>query len=171
MWRLLSPRHAAVAIVLRAEGPQVLLTQRVRRANDRWSGHVALPGGMPQTSDRDLLQTAMRETLEEVGLGLQRAEHLGSCDEARSIAPRGHRPMAVRPHVFVLQQPATLRLGPEVADAFWFPLDQAAAGTLDGFLLWRAWGLPIPFRCWRYRRWVVWGLTYRVLRGLLTLAG
>ena len=46
---LLAPKRAAVAITLRsgAQGPEVLLMQRVERAGDRWSGQVSFPGGKP----------------------------------------------------------------------------------------------------------------------------
>jgi len=54
---------------------------RATNAWDRWSGHVALPGGRQDVGESDL-ETATREVFEEVGLclpGLREAEFSG-CD-------------------------------------------------------------------------------------------
>lgn len=50
--------------------PEVLFIKRAGRAGDRWSGHVALPGGKRDPQDADDLAAAIRETKEEVGLDL-----------------------------------------------------------------------------------------------------
>ena len=42
-------------------GVEVLLTRRVSRDGDPWSGHVALPGGVEAPGDVDLVDTARRE--------------------------------------------------------------------------------------------------------------
>ena len=67
-----APLQAAVAAILReSEGKlELLLIRRSSRASDPWSGQMALPGGRRDPSDPSLRQTAIRETLEEVGLDL-----------------------------------------------------------------------------------------------------
>lgn len=50
--------------------PEVLFIKRASRKGDRWSGHVALPGGGRDAEDADDLTTAIRETREEIGLDL-----------------------------------------------------------------------------------------------------
>ncbi|KAI1309940.1 hypothetical protein EDD11_003955 [Mortierella claussenii] len=50
--------------------PEVLFIERATRKTDRWSGHVALPGGKREEADEDDQETAARETLEEIGLDL-----------------------------------------------------------------------------------------------------
>ena len=62
---------AAVAIVLAPDPDAVLLIRRAERAGDPWSGHMALPGGRYEPKDPDLLGTALRETVEEVGVALK----------------------------------------------------------------------------------------------------
>lgn len=54
--------------------PEVLFIKRATREGDRWSGHVALPGGGRDPSDVDDRAVAIRETMEEVGLDLKRRD-------------------------------------------------------------------------------------------------
>ena len=58
-----APR-AAVAVLVRGLGssdPRVLLGRRRDDPRDPWSGHIAFPGGRREPSDRDLLDTAVRD--------------------------------------------------------------------------------------------------------------
>lgn len=162
-------RRAAVAALLRfeREAPDVLLMQRASRDGDRWSGQISLPGGREQQEDADLLETARRETHEEVGLDLdQSARLLGRLD---AIRPRNVGGMSVTPYVFARTREEEIELGDEAVDAFWFPLDLAARGELDDIYRYRKGPLVLPFPCWRYRGHAVWGLTYRMLSRLLNI--
>ncbi|HEV8382740.1 MAG TPA: CoA pyrophosphatase, partial [Gemmatimonadales bacterium] len=74
---------AAVAVILHEsdDGLEALFIHRAVRVGDTWSGQIAFPGGRREPSDHDLLATAIRETLEEVGVDLSRAERLGVLDD------------------------------------------------------------------------------------------
>ena len=50
--------------------PEVLLIKRAARAGDRWTSHIALPGGKMEPNDADDRATSIRETMEETGLEL-----------------------------------------------------------------------------------------------------
>lgn len=50
--------------------PEVLFIKRASRVGDRWTGHVALPGGKRDPDDADDRAAAIREASEEVGLDL-----------------------------------------------------------------------------------------------------
>ncbi|MCJ1259752.1 hypothetical protein MMC24_007591 [Lignoscripta atroalba] len=50
--------------------PEILFIRRSNRRGDRWTGHVALPGGKRESTDESDQATAVRETLEEIGLDL-----------------------------------------------------------------------------------------------------
>lgn len=164
--RRFARKRAAVAIVLRPAEGTVLLVERAARPGDRWSGHMAMPGGLYEPGDRDLVQTAMRETAEEVGIDLSDTPRWGRLDEVTAVEHRRYRPMTITPVVFALDHEPELELGVEVADAFWFPLERAWRGELDGWHWHRRRRLPLPFRCWRYAGHDVWGLTYGMLRKL-----
>ena len=66
-------KWAAVAMLLRQTqaGPEVFFIRRAEHPRDPWSGHMAFPGGRQHAEDSSLLDTAIRETLEEVGLDLR----------------------------------------------------------------------------------------------------
>ena len=50
--------------------PEVLFIKRAARAGDRWTSHVAFPGGKRDPGDSDDRATSIRETMEETGLNL-----------------------------------------------------------------------------------------------------
>ncbi len=117
------PQWAAVAVVLRegARGAEVLLIERSRRPSDPWSGDLALPGGRRDPADPSLLDTARRETMEEVGLSL--GAPAAVLDELDARAAARPFPLVVAPFLFVgdgAQRPRPN--AEEVARAFFRPL-------------------------------------------------
>ena len=170
---LLVGRRAAVAMFLREgdAGPEVLLMKRKEHAGDRWSGDVSLPGGKEHFEDRDLIATAVRETLEEVGIDLRHSGRLiGPLDGLRTIAEGKLLPMTITPFVFVEVAAHALDLREEAESAFWLPLAAAASGALDAVYSYRLGPLPLRLPCWRYQGYVVWGLTHQMLRRLIEVA-
>lgn len=164
--------RTAVAVLLRFDRgvPDVLLMKRAEREDDRWSGHISLPGGRESPGDADLLATAMRETHEELGVDLGAGARLiGRLEPLRAMARGKVLPMWIAPFVFVETLPATIALGHEAQEAFWLPLDQVAAGAFSGELAYVHEGETFQLPCWRYQGHVVWGLTYRMLDDLVRL--
>lgn len=163
-------RRAAVAALLRADrdGTEVLLMQRAVNDKDRWSGQVSLPGGREEEHDADLLQTAVRETREEVGRNLDRsARLLGRLPTRQAIARAKPQPMTVTPFVFAQEQEEALQINHEAREAFWFRLDRAAAGDYDSQYRYRNGEVIRVLPCWRVEERVVWGMTYYMLSELL----
>jgi 8-oxo-dGTP pyrophosphatase MutT (NUDIX family) len=157
---------AAVAVVLVPAPDAVLLIRRAERVGDPWSGHMALPGGRREGADRDLLATAIRETLEEVGLPLARSDLLGTLDD---VIPRTPvlPPIAVRPYVFALPERPPLTLNPEVATARWVQLDQLLhPGTYHSVRL-EIRGERRDVAAYEIEDAIVWGMTERILTCLL----
>lgn len=170
----IAPKRSAVAAILRhrERGPEVLLMQRIERPGDRWSGQISLPGGMAQWDDRDALATAVRETMEEVGVDLDAAAtRLGRMDDQMAIARGKRLPMAIEPFVFALTRPTPLQAGPEAQEAFWMPLLPVVNGENDAIKEWRMAGLRMRFPAWSVRGHLVWGLTHNMISSLLETAG
>jgi len=78
--------RAAVLIPVLPQGEEFafLLTQRTDQVETH-KGQISFPGGLPEDSDQNLLQTALRETWEEIGLARQAIHILGEFDEYLSI--------------------------------------------------------------------------------------
>jgi 8-oxo-dGTP pyrophosphatase MutT (NUDIX family) len=107
--------------------PEVLFIKRAANKRDKWTGHVAFPGGRRDPEDADDYAAAVRETLEEVGLDLAAyAVPAGNLSQAVITAAWGKTPLMVFcPYVFVVTDPnlPPLRLQPsEVASAHWVPV-------------------------------------------------
>jgi 8-oxo-dGTP pyrophosphatase MutT (NUDIX family) len=60
--------------------PHVVLTKRTMLMS-RQQGHVSFPGGRREAGDRGLVETALRETFEEIGLAPGHVEILGRLDD------------------------------------------------------------------------------------------
>ena len=165
-------RMAAVSILLRTGANRktqldVLLMRRANRPGDRWSGQIGLPGGHAEPIDEHLLATAVRETREEVGVDLKKtASVLGRLEPIRAKAKGKLIPMWIVPFVFRATEPIQPHLGPEAAEAFWLPLDQARAGHLDSSHTYRAPQANFHMPAWKFEERIVWGLTYEILSGL-----
>ena len=126
---------------------------------------------MAQVSDRSLLHTAQRETLEETGLTIGAPQLVGALRPTRAVAHRGLRPMLIHPYLFRLQHPGPeLTPGDEVTRCFWLPLPDVVAGSLKHTHRYKKFGRTWPLPAWRYDGEVIWGLTYDMISALLALA-
>jgi len=160
-------RMAAVALVLSGngvstgdDGLSLLLLRRSERVGDPWSGHMALPGGHAHADDADLLHTARRETLEEVGIDLTDAELLGQLDD---LTPMRSSDLLVRPFVFWTPTQRPTSLSDEVAETLWVPLDALASGALKSERDVDVRGSRLRVPAYVIEERVVWGMTFYLL--------
>ena len=116
-------RRASTALVLRQrEGrSEVVIIKRRHHPSDKWSGHLALPGGKQDDGENDL-QTAVRETREEVGLEIMPNcyQLLGKLPERKVVGKRCSK-LIISTFVFIeLEAGRKLTPNPgEVAAAWW----------------------------------------------------
>ncbi len=161
---------AAVAVALVPPRATLLLIRRAEREGDKWSGHMAFPGGRWSPADQSLRSTAERETLEEVAVDLAPARFVGALDD---IAPRTPSlpPLTVRPFVYFLADEQPLHHNHEVAHAAWVPLEELTKpGTYRPFELTLA-GNRTSFLGYHLANGIVWGMTERILTPLLGMLG
>lgn len=160
-------RRAAVLIplVARPEGVTVLLTRRTDHLKNH-AGQISFPGGRAEEFDSSPIETALRETEEEVGLHRRHIEIIGVLpDHATVTAYR------ITPVVALVQPPFDLRPDPgEVAEIFEVPL----AFLMDGLNHQRR-EMDLPDRGRRtfysmpYETYFIWGATATILRNLFHL--
>ncbi len=165
-------RPAAVALVLLedAHGLEALFIRRAERADDPWSGQVALPGGRREPADPDLLATAIRETREETGVDLTPAERLGVLGDLHPRTPT-LPPVVVRPFVFALTARPALVSSVEVQRAFWLPLERLSAPGVRREMTLTVGGTVRTFPAYLIDDELIWGMTERILTPFLQLVG
>lgn len=172
-----SDREAAVAAILRGRpgaDAEVLLIRRAENPDDPWSGHMAFPGGRRDTDDSSLLDTAIRETREEVGLDLARhGEVLTRLPDVPAVARGKRLGMTIGAYVFALRPEGEGLLSPnhEVAETIWAPIGPLARGEGASTIQYPHEGAVLELPSIDVSGRVVWGLTYHMLQALFAALG
>ena len=103
----------------------ILFIRRSIIKNDMHSGQVAFAGGKQEASDNSLIETALRETHEEIGIHPDDIEVLGSLNPHYTISS-----FEVTPIIATVSWPYDLTLqSSEVSHAFTLPLEWLADET------------------------------------------
>ena len=157
----LTPAAVLVPLVVRPGGLQVLLTQRTDHLHDH-AGQVSFPGGRREYSDAGSVDTALRETREEIGLVEDFIEVVGLLDDYETGT--GFR---VTPVVSFVSEGFTLTLDSfEVADTFEVPLDYLFDPANHQRRSREFNGRRRSYYVFEYRDRVVWGATAGMLMNL-----
>ncbi|GAA6028596.1 hypothetical protein JCM8097_007302 [Rhodosporidiobolus ruineniae] len=110
-------------------GVEILYIKRATRGTDRWSGHMAFPGGRTEPDDESAEFTALRETWEEVAIDLADKDwiSIGQLDDREITTSLGKRLlMILSPFIFLHTSPYAPMpelQESEVASAYWIPLE------------------------------------------------
>jgi 8-oxo-dGTP pyrophosphatase MutT (NUDIX family) len=154
------PAAVLVPLIDHASGMTVLLTRRTAHLVHH-AGQVSFPGGRTEAQDKDAVDTALRETEEEIGLSRCYVEIAGLLDCYQTITG-----FLVTPVVAFVDPGFELQPDPnEVADIFEVPLDFIAdtrnhrreSGLFKGQ---RRYFYVLP-----YKDYYIWGATAAMLVG------
>ncbi len=161
-----TPASVLIPLVVREAGLSMLLTQRTAHLTDH-AGQISFPGGRAEVHDVSAIDTALRETEEEIGLERHHVEVIGTLPDYFTIT--GYR---VTPVVALVAPPFELKADDnEVAEIFEVPL----AFLMDGMNHQRhAMDLPEgagrrTFYAMPYKHFFIWGATAGMLRNLFHL--
>lgn len=164
-------RQAAVTLLLREADAtaELLIIKRAEQPHDPWSGHLALPGGRADLSDANLIDTAARETREEVGISLTVPDSF--IGRLETLAPHNPRlpQIEITPLIALAPPHLSLTFSAEVDDAFWLPVRQLKATGLAAEYHWQLGDLSVRCPAYPSPRGPIWGITERILTGFLTL--
>jgi 8-oxo-dGTP pyrophosphatase MutT (NUDIX family) len=162
-----------VPLLFKEEEWHVLVTQRTE-AVEHHRGQISFPGGGCDPEDVSLLDTALRETFEEIGVPPAAVEVLGELDDYATITN-----FSVTPFVGVIPYPFPYQLNPDEVDAIIevplsFLNDPAHLrmeyreydGHMHDVYFWD-YG-PALYQG-RPRIYTIWGLTARILKDFLSL--
>lgn len=159
------PASVLIPLVIREQGLSVLLTQRAAHLQNH-AGQISFPGGRYEESDNSPIETALRETQEEIGLDRRHVDVIG-------VLPKYHTATGyeITPVVSLLQPPFDLMADPlEVASIFEVPLSflmdgqnhQRRALVLNESDTRIFYSMP-------YQQHFIWGATAGMLRNLFHL--
>ena len=161
------PAAVLVPLVARGQVPTVLLTRRTDHLHHH-PGQISFPGGRVEDADTSPIDTALRETEEEIGLDRRHIELIGTLPDY--LTGTGFR---VTPVVGLVTPPFELTLDAfEVAEAFEVPLSHFLdpANHEQHSIVHE--GRLRQFHAMPYQGYFIWGATagiimslYRVLRG------
>lgn len=143
----------------------ILFTKRTEIVKDH-KGQISFPGGTYEAKDGTLLNTALRESTEEIGLAAEAVEVLGELDDYLTVGS-GY---IISPFVGVIPWPYPLKVDPiEVAKIVEVPISallnksylRLGTDTLNDQV--------ITAYFYHYQGEVIWGATARILNQFLDI--
>jgi 8-oxo-dGTP pyrophosphatase MutT (NUDIX family) len=160
--------HVPAAVLLplyRKEGQcHVLFTKRTEHLHHH-RGEISFPGGVRHPEDRDMLETALRETLEETGIVPTDVDILGTLDTIYSVYDYD-----VTPFVGFLPDDYRFTINPdEIERTIEVPLDHLLRPEIFREEDWTWKGRRHPVCFYTYGDDEIWGLTAAILKQFLDL--
>lgn len=163
------PAAVLIPLLLEDQGWKLLFIKRTHQLHDRHSGQIAFPGGRRESGDATLLDTALREAREEIGLDPGEIRILGQSCTITTVT--GYQ---VTPFVGVLPWPTSLSLsGLEVEKTLTIPLAWLLDPQNRRTVPWQSpqeAGREIPVIFFHeFEGEVLWGATARIVADFLDL--
>lgn len=160
-------RPAAVLVpVYRDEEDRLRLVLVRRTAGGVHGGQLALPGGKLERDDRSLVDAAMREAHEEIGLEPERVSVITSLPEVDTWVSG----FVISPFLAKIARPVTWRRSPlEIDEVLEVAVDDLLRPGVHESSLERFPGWPEPrlISYYRINQHRLWGATYRIVHPLL----
>ena len=143
----------------------ILLTQRTEKVQDH-KGQVSFPGGAYEEQDVTLLNTALRECAEEIGLAAEAVEVLGELDDIATTTSS----YVISPFVAIIPWPYSFKADPiEVGEIFAVPILTLLGEGCLRYETEKVYGQTATAYFYHYRGKVIWGATARILNQFLDI--
>ncbi len=161
----LKPAAVLIPLFYKEDYIHVLLTQRSEQVIHH-KGQICFPGGSYQSGDTTLLQTALRETEEEIGLIAKDVEVLGELDDNSTTTSR----FIISPFVALIPYPYVFKPNHnEIKQIISIPLSELTSelhfqqSSVDSGKQ-----HPVSYN-YHYKEHIIWGVTARILNQLIEL--
>ena len=119
---------------------------------------ISFPGGKLDSTDSDLLQTALRETSEEIGLTISKEQVIGQLEPVVTLNSK----FLILPFISVVDEISPLSANCEVEKIFHIPLEsflKTAAKDPDP-----SHNIIQEMYTFEYQNQIVWGASARILK-------
>jgi 8-oxo-dGTP pyrophosphatase MutT (NUDIX family) len=155
---------AVLALIVGEREPAIVFTERSAELR-RHAGEMSFPGGLQEPEDASLLETALREANEEIGLDPDAPVVLGALPAVHTFVSG----ILVVPFVGVVDEPPPLMPSDgEIARIISVPVDALAAAERQ--ITWvRPGGEPWNGWVYEVEGATIWGATGRMLHELLSV--
>ena len=150
-------RLASVLVVIYGKAPIVVMTEKPKHMKFH-AGEISFPGGKLDVNDSNLLETALRETSEEIGLTITREQVVGQLEPVVTL----NSGFLILPFVSVIDEIPKLEANSEVEKIFHIPLDsflKTMAKDPDP-----THNLIQEMYTFEYEHQIVWGASARILK-------
>ena len=155
-------RLASVLVVIYGKEPIVVMTEKPKHMKFH-AGEISFPGGKLDNSDSDLLETALRETSEEIGLTITREQITGQLEPVITL----NSGFLILPFVSVIDEIPKLAANSEVENIFHIPLEpflKTMANDPDP-----SHNIIQEMYTFEYQNQIVWGASARILKQIQNL--
>ena len=150
-------RLASVLVVIYGEDPIVVMTEKPKHMKFH-AGEISFPGGKLDAVDSDLLQTALRETNEEIGLTITRDQVIGQLEPVVTL----NSGFLILPFISIIDKIPTLSTNSEVEKIFNIPLEsflKTMANDPDP-----SHNIIQEMYTFEYQNQIIWGASARILK-------
>jgi 8-oxo-dGTP pyrophosphatase MutT (NUDIX family) len=151
---------ASVLVVIYGQSPVVIMTEKPKHMKFH-AGEISFPGGKLESADSNLLETAIRETREEIGLSLRTNQIIGQLDPVITL----NSGFTILPFVSVIDEIPPLSANAEVEEIFHIPLEpflKTMANDPDP-----SHNLIQEMFTFEFQGKIVWGASARVLKQIV----
>lgn len=150
-------RLASILVVIYGKEPIIVMTEKPKHMTFH-AGEISFPGGKLESTDSDLLETALRETNEEIGLAISPEQVIGQLEPVVTL----NSGFLILPFISVVDEIPTLSANAEVEKIFHIPLEsflKTEAKDPDP-----SHNIIQEMYTFEYQNQIVWGASARILK-------
>lgn len=151
---------ASVLIIIYGNEPIIVMTEKPKHMKFH-AGEISFPGGKYDNNDHDLLETALRETREEIGLTISREQVIGQLEPVVTL----NSGFLILPFVAIIDQIPFLSSNNEVEKILHIPLQsflETMANDPDP-----SHNIIQEMYVFDYKGKIVWGASARMLKQIV----
>lgn len=148
---------ASVLVVIYGKDPIILMTEKPKHMKFH-AGEISFPGGKLDSDDSNLLETALRETREEIGLTISKEQVIGQLKPVVTL----NSGFLILPFISIVDEIPPLSTNCEVEKIFHIPLEtflKTETKDLDP-----THNIIQEMYTFEYQNQIVWGASARILK-------